>query len=154
MRSFFVSAVALLFATNLFAQSKDIILSAEKGFQPDSLSIEHLHRASYTAPNYILYPTENVWTFLELETSTGRIWQVQHNIDDEWRFKSPLNLENYARMHDGVLGIEGEEYAGRFELLPTKSTYQFLLFDSFSGKIWQVQWSLDSNNRGILGEIK
>ena len=26
---------------------------------------------------YKLYPTQNKWTFLELDTQTGRIWQVQ-----------------------------------------------------------------------------
>ena len=28
------------------------------------------------SPAYELYRTDNMWTFLKLETSTGKIWQV------------------------------------------------------------------------------
>ena len=29
---------------------------------------------------YKLYPTQNTWTFLELDTQTGRVWQVQYSV--------------------------------------------------------------------------
>ena len=30
-----------------------------------------------------LYPTENMWTFLELDSATGLIWQVQYTVNDK-----------------------------------------------------------------------
>ena len=38
-------------------------------------------KTQHTAPSYKLYPTENMWTFLELETYSGRIWQVQWGLE-------------------------------------------------------------------------
>ena len=33
-----------------------------------------------TPSAYKLYATENMWTFLELDTATGIIWQVQYSV--------------------------------------------------------------------------
>lgn len=30
-----------------------------------------------------LFPTENLWTFLKLDTRNGRIWQVQYSINED-----------------------------------------------------------------------
>lgn len=40
-------------------------------------SLMYLKAALNNNPAYELYKTENMWTFLKLETSTGKIWQVQ-----------------------------------------------------------------------------
>jgi hypothetical protein len=115
----------------------------------DSTAVFLLHRISqHTAPCYKLYKTENMWTFLELETFSGRIWQVQYSINDEEtpRMKTFLNLRSLATNKD-------EEFAGRFELYPTQNMYNFILLDTYTGKTWQAQWSIDYKNRGIV-EIK
>ena len=43
---------------------------------------------------YKLYSTSNMWTFLKLDTSNGRIWQVQWALDDENRLEVDLSLRN------------------------------------------------------------
>lgn len=65
---------------------------------------------SPTAP-YRLFKTKNIYTFLKLDTRTGKIWQVQWSADEN-RFTVPLNTN--------VLVAEGK--AGRFTLYPTTNT--------------------------------
>ena len=43
------------------------------------------------SPAYELYRTDNMWTFLKLETSTGKIWQVQYAVGDGDAFQVVLN---------------------------------------------------------------
>ena len=41
---------------------------------------------------YKLYPTQNLWTFLKLNTANGKIWQVQFSIKgSEYRYETVLN---------------------------------------------------------------
>lgn len=92
---------------------------------------------------YELYPTENMWTFIKLDTSSGQLWQVYFAInDDSSRKEEILSL---TRLANG-----SEAKAGRFCLYPTKNMYNFILLDRKEGKTWQVQWSFDYMNRGIL----
>ena len=114
----------------------------------DSLTLGYLMRISqHTAPAYKLYPTENMWTFLELETFSGRIWQVQYSVSGE-SFKIPINKTDLSFDFTGEL-----QYAGRFELYSTQNMYNFILLDRENGQIWQVQWSTDPKYRGIVGAI-
>lgn len=97
---------------------------------------------------YELYPTENMYNFLKLNTSDGRITQVQYSINkDEARFECSLNS---IPMVDA-----SQAQNGRFKLYPTQNIYTFLLLDTINGRTWQVQWSLGNKAvRGIVGEIK
>lgn len=91
---------------------------------------------------YKLYPTQNTWTLLELDTQTGRVWQVQYSVEGpRYRFKSRLN--NWSLLNDSDLQV-----SGRFELYPTQNMYNFVLLDKISGKTWQVQWSTEYSKRG------
>ena len=92
-----------------------------------------------------LYPTENMWTFLELDTATGLVWQVQYSVnDDSKRFKTVLN--------DIVLN-DSEQVNGRWKLYPTQNMYQFLLVDVMVGTVIQIQWSTEENKRFVIGYI-
>ena len=42
------------------------------------------------------------------------------------------------------------EFAGRFELYKTQNMYNFILLDTSSGATWQVQWSMEPENRGTV----
>lgn len=42
---------------------------------------------------------------------------------------------------------------GRFTLYRTHNMYNFLLLDQEDSRIWQLQWSLQDKNRGIVGTI-
>ena len=95
---------------------------------------------------YKLYPTENMWTFLELDSATGLIWQVQYTVNDkDKRFKTVLN--------DIVLN-NNEQVNGRWKLYPTQNMYQFLLVDVMFGTVIQIQWSTEENGRFIIGVIE
>ena len=88
------------------------------------------------------YRTDNMWTFLKLETSTGKIWQVQYAVGDGDAFQVVLN--------DISLAFDGMETAGRFKLHPTDNIYNFLLLDTHTGSVWQAQWSQNPDNRGVI----
>ena len=91
---------------------------------------------------YKLFPTENIWTFLKLDTRSGKIWQVQYSIDNNYRGEVELNSKTF---------VSGEaEENGRFTLYPTKNMYNFILLDQIDGKMWQVQWSVDEENRLVI----
>ena len=109
-----------------------------------------IDNVSCDVPRYKLYQTENTWNLLELDTRTGRIWQVQYVINSTNRFKMQTvwSLLSYD---------EDEETApnGRFELYPTRNMYNFLLLDQVTGRVWQIQWSIDEDSiRGIVDEIE
>lgn len=89
--------------------------------------------------NYLLYPTSNIYTFIKLDTRNGKIWQVQYSMDEN-EFEVVLN--------DRELVSNGQP--GQFALYPTTNNWTFLLLDTINGDVWHVQWSQDSNNRGII----
>jgi hypothetical protein len=88
---------------------------------------------------YRLFKTSNIYTFLKLDTSTGKIWQVQWSMGEN-RFTVPLNTN--------VLVAGGK--AGRFTLYPTTNIYNFILLDQESGDTWQVQWGIKEESRVII----
>ena len=118
----------------------------QKRMQLDTMKVGLLTRISqHTAPCYKLYPIDNMWTFLELETFSGRIWQVQYSVEGSTkRFKTILNEDSLLPLFDT------EEFAGRFELYKTQNMYNFILLDTSNGNTWQVQWSQKAENSGIL----
>ena len=90
---------------------------------------------------YKLYQTENIYTFLQLDTATGMIKQVQWSLNHDKEFSVTINSDDLTY---------GDGYgSGSFELYPTKNIYQFILIDKTSGKKWHVQWGMKSNERWI-----
>lgn len=86
--------------------------------------------------HYRLFKTKNTWNFLELDTQTGKVWQVQFVVKEDFaRVKIPINGE--------ILAKDGKP--GRFTLYPTRNMYNFILLDQDTGKTWQVQWTADNN---------
>lgn len=92
---------------------------------------------------YKLYPTKNMWTFIKLNTSNGQMWQVQFAINEEG--KRGEDILSLSRLASGKEAVNG-----RFELYPTENMYNYILLDQMDGRSWQVQWSFDYMNRGIL----
>lgn len=94
---------------------------------------------------YKLYPTQNMWTFLKLDTETGKIWQVQYSIKgNDTRFEVPLNSGNIAKT------LNKKQKIGRYALYETRNMYNFILLDQIDGDTYQVQWSGDENNRMLM----
>ena len=94
---------------------------------------------------YQLFPTQNTWTFLKLDTMTGQIWQVQFSIQgEEYRFESELNTVDITEI------LEQDKKIGRYTLYPTRNTYTFILLDQIEGFTYQVQWNQDPENRFVI----
>ena len=89
---------------------------------------------------YKLYPTENIYTFLELDSKTGMIRQVQWSLDSNKEYSVSINDE------DLTCGLGTG--SNSFELYPTKNMYQFILLNKTTGSKWHVQWG-DSAHRWI-----
>lgn len=88
---------------------------------------------------YKFYPTENMYTFLELDTQTGRIQQVQWALSEGKEFSIVINNDD----------LNEERRMGNYELYPTQNIYQFFLLDKTDGRKWHVQWGLGSSKRWI-----
>ena len=97
---------------------------------------------NYKAVAYRLFPTQNMWTFIKLDTRNGRMWQVQFHLEANLRFETFLNLEPQVTKEN--------EVNERFTLYPTQNIYNFILLDQLDGRTWQVQWSTEPKNRGIM----
>lgn len=90
---------------------------------------------------YKLYQTENIYTFLQLDTKTGQIKQVQWSLDS--------GKEGSVTINDDDLSFGYGYGSGSFELYPTKNMYQFILLDKTDGRKWHVQWGMEYGNRWI-----
>ena len=95
-------------------------------------------------PTFQLYPTQNMWNFIKLNTVNGKMWIVQYSIEkDENRFETVLNEQN-------LLAQSQKQVKGRFILIPTNNMWNFILLDQIDGKQWQVQWSNDGNSNMVV----
>lgn len=110
--------------------------------QLDRKQNDNASTQSANAVTYRLFPTQNIWTFIKLNTRNGQMWQVQFSMKSDSRFVTNLSSE--------ALVSKGKEVDDRFTLYSTQNMYTFILLDQLDGKIWQVQWSTDPINRGIM----
>lgn len=93
------------------------------------------------APIYKLYPTQNMWNFLKLDTRNGIISIVQFSIeDDNKQFEYPLSITPLCDSSN----------PGRFILQPTENMYNFIMLDQTTGQTYQVQWSFEENKRFVI----
>lgn len=91
---------------------------------------------------YKLYPTENIYTLLKLDTKTGKIWQVQWSLESE-------NEGTWIINSDDLTSWSGGYGSNSFELYPTLNMYQFILIDKTDGRMWHVQWGIGDKKRWI-----
>lgn len=127
MKAFHVVIVSILLAAGTTSCTSDKVDKAE------------MQAIATMTASYRLFETSNIYTFLKLDTRTGKIWQVQWSADEN-RFTVPLNTN--------VLVAEGK--AGRFTLYPTTNIYNFILLDQETGDTWQVQWGIKEDTRLIV----
>lgn len=92
---------------------------------------------------YQLFPTENYWTFIKLDTRNGKMWQVHFTIEE-------YGVDGELILNSIPLVDEEKEVNGRFTLYPTENMYNFLLLDQIDGSVYQVQWSREEKYRGVV----
>lgn len=122
-------------------QSAETLQRIESLMQTNNLWLEQIETDLSLKQRYKLYPTENIYTFLQLDTQTGRIEQVQWSLDTEKEGSITINGDDLSYGSD--LG------SGRFELYPTQNMYQFILLDKITGRKWHVQWGMEKLKRWI-----
>jgi len=127
-----------------------------------------------TKDRYVIYPTENIYTSLLLDTQTGRIWQVQIGLGDssdpmksvlsdtyfsydeeeskrdyetalqDWKDNPEENYKPNVEFYKESVGK-----IGQYKLYATDNIYNFLMVNTDTGATYQVQWSIDKENRFI-----
>ena len=139
MRKFIFSLIYVLVASTNYAKEYSNKL---EGTPIDVKPSENVTQQTDSAVIYRLFPTQNMWNFIKLNTRNGQMWQVQYNPDESKRFETYLNLVRLVTREN--------EANGRFALYPTQNIYTFILIDQLDGRTWQVQWSLEAKNRLII----
>lgn len=91
---------------------------------------------------YKLFPTQNVFTFIKLNTRNGQMWQIQS--DKVNKNKAVTTLSAIA------LATKKEERNGRFFLYPTVNISNFILLDQIDGRMWQVSWGREKDRKVTL----
>lgn len=103
--------------------------------------LEHLDINTSLKGRYKMYQTENIYNLLKLDTKTGRLWQVQWNLNG--------GNEGSLIINDDDLTYGFGYGSGSFELYPTKNMYQFILLNKTDGRTWHVQWGMEEGKRWI-----
>ena len=127
MRKLFFLAIFVLTTISTFAQS-----TGETPSQNISTDVNSEYR---------LFATKNMYTFIKLNTKNGQMWQVQWSMKGN-EFETPLSLITRVTKEN--------EKNGRFFLYPTTNIYNFVLLDQIDGRVWQVQWSAEPEDRIVL----
>ncbi|MBN2863376.1 MAG: hypothetical protein JXN62_09465 [Bacteroidales bacterium] len=138
MRRLTISVICVLVISTIYAKA----YSNELDGTPGSPLNENFSAQNNDAVAFQLFPTQNMWTFLKLNTRNGQIWQVQYDVEGDNRFEVYLNFVPLVPVDQQV--------NGRFTLYPTENVYTFILLDQLDGKMWQVQWSMEAKNRLIV----
>lgn len=92
---------------------------------------------------FSLNETQNMWTFIMLDSYTGKTWQVQYSVKGtDYMFYTSINRWplSYPSTRDN--------WQNRYQLFPTQNMWNFILLDTYTGRLWQVQYS--SNNLDAL----
>ena len=148
MKKVLFTVSIMLGVTSVFAQTKQkTVLNDSTLVRIDSLLrvnnawLEHIELDLSLKQRYKLYQTDNIYTFLQLDTKTGMIEQFQWSLDSDNEGSVSINIEDLTY----ELGCG----SGSFELYPTKNMYQYLLLDKTTGRKWHVQWGMESSKRWI-----
>ena len=138
----------MLGVTTAFAQTKQktirndsTLIRIDSLLQENNAWLEHIELNLSLKQRYKLYQTDNIYTFLQLDTKTGMIEQVQWSLDSDNEGSVSINSD------DLTYGIGCG--SGSFELYPTKNMYQFLLLDKTTGRKWHIQWGMETSKRWI-----
>ncbi|CAM3611316.1 hypothetical protein [Zobellia roscoffensis] len=140
MRNFIlISFLSLTFIHTYGQTERDSLSTIQK---TEKLVEKQTKIQQLKVPIYKLFPTDNYWTFIKLDTRNGKMWQVHFSISKEG-YKGELILNSSS------LVWTDEEINGRFTLYPTENIYNYILLDQINGKTYQVQWNNEKEKRFV-----
>ena len=83
-------------------------------------------------PNrYVLYKTQNMWTYILLDKFSGKLWQCQYSVK---------GFEYITSVAINDVALSNTE-TNKFTIKPMTSMYQYYLIDEETGDMWKFQWS-------------
>lgn len=141
MKKIILTITLALISICSFAQEK----APEVYTAKDSLMFSYMdvYMSQLREPRYKLYPTQNNWNFIKLDTMTGQLSVVQFSL--EAKNRGEYTLDDNERIYSW-----DEKICGRFVLYETKNIYNFILLDTINGKAWQVQWGFKSEDMMVV----
>ncbi|WP_373708200.1 hypothetical protein [Kaistella sp.] len=119
-----------------------LLMNIANFYSQVSIKKESVNNEEVNSSLYRLYPTQNIWNFIKLNTSNGQMWQLQFDIGSKSGFETNLNSTS--------LVPNDKEITGRFILYPTQNIWTFILLDQIDGNTWKVQWATEVENRWII----
>ena len=131
MKKYVIIAIIILLKMNSYSQ-----IQPEKS-KDDLYQIQENYIRTYR-----IYPTENMWYFIKLNTRTGEMWQIEFDQNITKQLETPLNSLALVKEH--------KEIDNRFTLYPTQNMWTFLLLDQLDGKIWQLNWDTKPKKSEIV----
>ncbi len=135
MKRFLILILSIFLAIGVNAQGYNPKNASDSLLYDIYNQITELKINKESVGRFKIYPTDNMYVFLKLDTETGIIYLIQWNLDESKEFEAILNSKE--------LGFGDLRYPGRFELYPTKNIYQFILLDTEMGSTWHVQWGTE-----------
>ena len=123
------------------------VLMAVGAMAIDQLQFNAVNHETSTTLRYKLYPTFNMWTYLKLDTQTGRVWILQYS------------TQGKSSEGEILIGSPAEVYSanqvvnGRYEIYPTTNMWTFLMIDQINGNTYHIQWSNENLNHNLLYRI-
>lgn len=97
-----------------------------------------------TFDRYMLYKTENMWTYILLDRWSGKLWQCQYSVEgDEYRSSWIINSTSLSFTESNKFTIE-----------PMISMFQFYLIDNYTGDMWKFQWSTKGDDYRWIERFK
>lgn len=149
MRTLSLLLLFILLTVNCFSQKMPENEMRDQSLFTGNKGIEKMERKIHSqfiplnlAPTFRLFKTENMWTFIRLNTRTGQMEQLQYDVDGDNRGYAIINIFSLVE--------KDKEVNGRFTLYPTQNMYTFILLDQIDGTAWQVQWSTDPEKRLVI----
>ena len=106
----------------------------------DGYAMRQVNQQCTQTNRWKLYPTQNIYNSLLLDTVTGAIKIVQWSLED--------HEFTYSLCDEQIRSYE-KRIIGRYELYPTQNHYQFIMVDTISGLAYHVQWGFEQNKRWI-----
>lgn len=83
-------------------------------------------------PNrYVLYKTQNMWTYILLDKFSGKLWQCQYSVK---------GVEYITSIVINDIALSYTE-TNKFTIKPMTSMFQYYLIDDETGDMWKFQWS-------------
>ena len=121
--------------TSFFMKANRLIISLVCLF----IGIAAFAQNEVLVPRYKLFPTNNMWIFLKLDTANGSINMVEYDTNNKNSKEVPM-LNNQIEANE-------EATPGRFNLVATENIWTFILIDQVDGRTWQFHWSSNGKCR-------